>query len=500
MRKIIFFKLIFGSFLVLSTFTSCKKDEVEIVPTVLTIKSISVTPEVIALGDNTQLSCELDFTGTDDIKDIQFQWSCNSGTIKSYSNHSTYWTPNATDIGNFTISLTVTHDGKTANANTFVKVVKSPAKGWGSVSGYLYDSKGVIITNTDIVTATGEAAKSNDKGFFIISDIPKGINSLNFPSIKYSWTSDFRPTIEIESGSHVHLGNITLYESIAPKMLSATSIHGRRILLKWAQIDQSVYQFIDIYQGDTKILRLSGSETSILMTNSTTGSATFTAKSVPFYGKISNASNSVSGYYLDAIDPNPEYSYFEYHNFYSATLHWRSSGFENFLSGYKIGMYAGYYWQLISSLLTVSTTSYNFSTDPGSSGAYYVISIADDGTYNDMQSSSQKINMNAPKPLPPANFLCTYNSVDHKNNLSWDKITINTNWYSGYLIKRAEGITPGNELFKTIFKTSDMATSSYSQTVTTGITYNYRVFSFSIKPNSTDTTFSAYTEKIIKPL
>ena len=475
---------------------SCS-DEEESVMTI-TIKAIHVEPPVIALNGYAQLSCDLIFNGTGTIKDIEYYWTSHPGAVHSPYSQTTYWTPSDGDIGICTIILRVTHNNIESYADAFIKVVKTPANGWGSLSGFVYDSDGNAIQELDVTTVTGETSETTKNGFFIISDVPQGITSLFFPGITYSWASSFPSTIDVLNGGHLHLGNLILYKSTAPKMLSTTVMPGKRMLIIWEPINTDVYQYIDIYQSDTKIKRVASSETNLLVVHSSTGSAQFNSKAIPINGQISDSSNSVSGIFVNSIDPDPLFNKVSYSNFFSVTLSWQGIDYENYLSGYRIAILNGSYWYFVTEILSVTSNDHEITTTPGFNEIFYVISIADDGSYNTSQPQTQRISINVPNLKSPDNFTGQYNSSETVNSLSWDVIQNNQDWYSGYLIKRASGSNSTNESFSQVFNTSDMTVAAYDDNLIQLHTqYNYRLYSYAINPTTNDTSFSNYSEEVI---
>jgi hypothetical protein len=475
---------------------SCS-DEEEPVMTV-TIKTIHVEPPVVALNGYAQLSCDLEFNGTGTVKDIEYYWTSHPGAVHSPHSSTTYWTPSDGDIGTCTIILRVTHNNIESYADAFIKVVNTPANGWGSLSGFVYDSDGNAIQKLDVTTVTGETSETKENGFFIISDVPQGITSLFFPGITYSWASSFPSSINVLNGGHLHLGNLILFESAAPKMLSTTVMPGKRMLIIWEPINTDVYQYIDIYQSDIKIKRVASSETNLLVVNSSTGSAQFNSKAIPVNGQISDFSNSVSGIFVNSIDPDPLYYNVSYSNFFSAALSWQGIDYENYLSGYRIAILGGSYWYFMTELLPVTSNDHEITTFPGYNEIFYVISIADDGSYNTSQSQTQRILINVPNLKSPDNFTGQYNSSETVNSLSWDVIQNNQDWYSGYLIKRAAGSDPTNESFSQVFNTSDMTVVAHDDNLIQLHTqYNYRLYAYALYPTTNDTAFSNYSEAVI---
>lgn len=147
----------------------------------VTIKAVHVEPPVIALNGYAQLSCDLEFNGTGSIKDIEYYWTSHPGTVHSPNNQTTYWTPGDGDIGTCTIILRVTHNNIESYADAFIKVVKTPADGWGSLSGFVYDSDGNAIQELDVTTVTGETSETNKNGFFYYFRCTSGNYKFIFP-------------------------------------------------------------------------------------------------------------------------------------------------------------------------------------------------------------------------------------------------------------------------------------------------------------------------------
>lgn len=460
----------------------------------LIIKSIAIDPPVIAKDETAKLLANIELNGVDNASDISYTWASDSGVVLYPNDQVSYWSPKNTSTGTFKIYLSVTHNGVTAKGVALVRVVETPASGWGSISGFLYSPEAVPIANLTVSTVTGETGKTDQTGFFYIPNIPQGITSLKFPDLDYAWALDIPAAIKVSSGSHFHIGNITLWPSTPPTLLSATPIPGRRMLITWdtTSTNMMLYRYLDLYQGGQLLDRMTPGGQSVLIQSQTPYYASFQLRVIPTNGLPSNLSNTVSQAFVNSVDPDPSYSTFTYNNFFSATLSWKGIQSEQYLQGYKIALFGGYYWNFVSDLLPVSIHSYAVSTFPGDAAYYYVISIADDGSYNNSQPQSQQIFLNVPPMNSPSNFEAMYQTATQSDSLDWKVVTNNQSWYNGYILKRATGSSPSEADFATIAIISDMTSSDYVDTaISLHTAYTYRIYTYAVDPVNSDTSYSA---------
>ncbi len=457
---------------------------------VMTIGSITANPPIVAKGDLVVLSADINFNGVDAQNDVSYEWYCNEGRFSSTRSQQAVWTaPSA--LGDCQIDLAVTHAGQSASGSTTVKVVQTPASGYGCVSGFIVDEGGNPIANKTVALGTGESVKTDPKGYFFMENIPQGSNDIDFPDLGYLWAASYNNAMNVIGGHVNHLGKIILYASTAPSILSTKQASGRRIVLSWTPSDLNLYEFIDLYQNDVRIRRYPPTVTADVIQSGGEGYVTFKFKAVPFHGKLSEFSSSASSSFVNAIDPPASTSGFTFQSFFTAVLYWQTMEYEQYLSGYRIAYYGSYYWYFLTSLLPATTHQYTLSTRPGDQTIYYVISIADDGSFNNYQYQSQRLTINTPRLEDVTGLAATVSSSPTKADLRWNRITNHSPWYDGYIIERAEGTGSSMGSFQQIGIVLNIGSELFSDlTAVAGVAYTYRLSAFAVRPQSSDTSRS----------
>lgn len=128
-------------------------------------------------------------------------------------------------------------------------------------------------------------------------------------------------------------------------------------------------------------------------------------------------------------------SYFEYNNFFSATLFWQPVSYAEYYKGYRVVESTDTGWVYLSPLLSPTASEFEIQTMPGMSGEYYVIAFSTNDLYNDIQPDKQKILLEVPAMEYPAGFNGTLRR-DSTIRLLWEPIAYNNTWYSGYLLEK----------------------------------------------------------------
>ncbi|MDP3830480.1 MAG: hypothetical protein Q8Q47_04370, partial [Ignavibacteriaceae bacterium] len=245
-------------------------------------------------------------------------------------------------------------------------------------------------------------------------------------------------------------------------------------------------------QNEVRIRRYSPTITSEILQSDVEGPVSFKLRSIPYHGKLSEFSSSVSSSFVNAIDPPSSTSTFTFQNFYSAILTWQTLDNEQFLSGFRIAYLGSFYWYFLTNLLPSTSHQYTLSTYPGDQTVYFILSIADDGSYNGLQPNTQRLNINTPSLADVTSLTATVSSSPIKTDLNWINITGNDSWYNGYIVERAlgSGTTVGS--YQQIGVISNITSNSYSDlSAVSKTTYTYKLRSFAVRSQSADTSKSS---------
>jgi hypothetical protein len=130
---------------------------------------------------------------------------------------------------------------------------------------------------------------------------------------------------------------------------------------------------------------------------------------------------------VNVIDPDAEGSIFDYNSFFTASLIWQSTGYENYYKGYRVAEDVGGDWEYVSPLLDVNTLSYEVNTVPGQIGDYYVLAISNNDLFNANQPEEQKIHLDAPNLETPDNFRGS-RLIGGTIRLLWEPLAIDNSW------------------------------------------------------------------------
>jgi hypothetical protein len=388
--------------------------------------------------------------------------------------------------------------GNTEEGEIAVRVVRTPAGGWGSVSGNIFNYPDAPLSDIIISTKTGESDTTDNDGFFYIEDIPQGVTSLEFSNVGFKWATGSLDGISIAGGIHEHIGDIFLYESNPPEIINYEEIPGFQSTVSIRQDFSEVFKFIEVYLSDSR----DGSDSSLAMIlPSGTGAFTIKAekeyvfvamRAIPYLGEASNFSAWTEIDFREVIDPDAGRSSVEPVNFFDALLTWAPTGYESHYKGFRIAEENDTGFAFISSLLPATTFQYDLTTFPGMAGNYYVIAIAKNDKFNIVQPSEQRIGLNVPYMEFPSGFRGRFQFVDGTAvKLTWEPIASNNTWYSGYLIeKKIAGDNQGNP-WEELIRIGESFTASFVDTdADTSGFYMYRIRTVAYPPGLGDPYYS----------
>ena len=466
-------------FLIVAISVSCEDQYNKRV--VFYIQSILSDKEIVAQGEFINVSAILSIQGVINENNVEYLWDCVTGEFNDVTKQATIWTAPTDTSGTFTIKLNVKFMGNTEEGEIYIKVVKSPADGWGSLSGYIQDSDGNKLNDVIVSTITNENDTTDLDGFFYISDIPQGNTDLEFSNIGYQWASDIENRIEISGGTHTHLGQISIYYSSSPQILRYEKFPEHQSKLYINHDYAYLYQYFELYKSEndngnsiTFVKTIQPEENEPLIKEEE-DSVYFAFRSIPVHGEPSDLSSWNLVKFVDVIDPDSDMSYFSYNSFFNATLYWYPTGYEEYYRGFKVAEVTETSWNFISNLIPPSTFEYTLSTQPGMKGSYYLLAISNSGKYNVIQPESQKIQLEVAEMKYPSGFKGEFQS-NNTIKLIWEPISNNNNWYSGYVIEKTHDPDTLEIYWKELTRLNDSYTGSFSDdSVSTGNIYHYRI-------------------------
>jgi len=412
--------------------------------------------------------------------EVEYTWECSAGEFKEKHKQTTIWTaPDMT--GEFIIRLKAKFMGNTEEGEKTIKVVRSPASGWGSITGYILDEDQNRLKDIIITTITGESDTTDHEGFFYIPDIPQGSNRLDFSNIGYPWVGDIPGSISILSGSNNHIGEIYIYYNHPPEILSYEKLPEHQSIILIDPVYPSLYQYYELYSdndadglGTISVQKIQPTETEIIIMNEEDFDF-YAFRAVPVNGETSTYSTWTQVSFVDAIDPDASLSYFTYNNFFSATLFWRLTGYEEYYKGFRIAQVVGDTLYFVSNMLAPTIARYDLLTSPGMTDDYYVVAITKSGKYVDPQPETQKILLDVPEMLYPDAFRGKY-QPDTLILLSWIPVAYNNSWYSGYIIEKTTKAIPQESDWELLERLYSSNTGAFiDDSVSYGNSYNYRI-------------------------
>jgi len=276
--------------------------------------------DVVAQGEPVNITATFAIVGSTNEPHPNVTWESDLGTFESTNQVSTIWTAPSDFLGDVKIKLTATFMGHTDIAERAIRIVKTPAGSWGSLSGYL--------------ASTGEVDTTDNQGYFYLDYIPQGSNGLEFHNIPYSWAIELSQQITITGGNHEHLGNILFYTSTPAEISSYQVLPERQAILSIVHSNVNLIDFHELYQANdvngsgAQLIRTIESDLAELTIQDQGGNAIYALKSVPLNGQASSYSDWTQIPFIDVVDPDAEGSFFTYNNFFSATLNWQPTGYD----------------------------------------------------------------------------------------------------------------------------------------------------------------------------
>ncbi len=451
---------------------------------VFQIASINLTSDVIVQGSPINISASFIITGTTNERSPSVLWESDLGSFDSPTLVQTIYRPLSNYIGDVKIKLTATFMGHTDIAERIIRIVKSPATGYGSLSGYILNENQMPLPNVIVMTSTGERDTSDNGGYFYMDFLPQGSNGLEFLNVPFAWATELAQQITISGGSHQHLGNILFYTSTPATITSFEVLPERQAILSIQHENPGLINYHELYKatdlngtGAILIRTINPQETEITVQESLTD-VFYALKSIPLNGEPSIRSEWTHIELINVVDPDPAGTLFTYNNFFSAILSWQSTGFESYYKGFRVVENlndTGWAW--ISPLLTAGTRNYQLNTEPGQIGEYYVLAISENDLYNESQPAAQKIILEVPDLEPPDNFRGTVQS-NGSIRLLWEPLANNNNWYSGYRLEKKIETDTSTINWEELTRITTSITGTYTDAETDpGNIYYYRISS-----------------------
>ena len=168
---------------------------------------------VVAQGNLVNITASFVITGSTNEPKPSVLWESDLGSFESPYQATTIWTAPDNYLGDVVIKLNATFMGHSDMAERVIRIVKTPAAGYGSLSGNLLSENQDALNGIIVKSSTGETDTTDNKGYFYIDYLPQGNNGLEFLNISYEWATELTQQINVSSGTHQHLGNITFFTS-----------------------------------------------------------------------------------------------------------------------------------------------------------------------------------------------------------------------------------------------------------------------------------------------
>jgi hypothetical protein len=452
------------------------------------IAAIVPDRDVIAQGDPVNITAVFEILGATNESRPSVVWESESGHFENPNILSTVWIAPADFLGDVKIKLTATFMGHTDVAERAVRIVKTPAAGYGSLSGNIFSEGQTALNNIIVMASTGESDTTDMNGYFYISALPTGNNGLKFSGIPYTWATELPQYIPIVTGTHQHLGNILFYTSTPAKIISYQSLPEHNAILSLEHKNLNLINVHELYRAND----VNGSGAELLMTvepplmevpvQEESKNAFYALKSIPLNGETSTFSAWTHVSFINVVDPDADGSIFSYNNFFSATLSWQLTGYESYYKGFKVVEDRDTGWAYVSPLLGVGVQSYQLETQPGQSGDYYVLAISNNDLYNEDQPEEQKITLDVPGLDTPGNFRGRVLG-DNSIRLLWEPLANNDDWYSGYFLEKKVVTDTSTIDWEELDRIPTSITSEFSDEDTDpGNFYHYRIRSVAYPP------------------
>jgi len=444
----------------------------------------------VGQGESVNLSADVSIDGIINQSNIKYTWDCTHGEFNDRTKQTSVWVAPFENTGEFLIRLKVTYLNNTEEGEITIKVVRTPAVNWGSISGNILNYMKVPLQRIIVSTKTGESDTTDMNGLFYIEDVPQGGTGLEFSNIGFKWATDPQTQVNVSGSNHTHLGNIIFYPSEPPEILKYDEIPNHQTILFIKHDLSNLFEYFELYisyypdGSDSRLLTTVASRTTSITVKEEGDEAFIALKSIPYQGEASNYSTWSKIYFTDMIDPDARMSFFRYNNFYSATLYWQPTGYEGYYKGFRIMEENDTGYIFISPLLSVSTLQYNIETTPGMTGNYYITAVTNTGNFNASQPEDQKITLEVPSMEFPSGFKGKFGTVGGLNiKLQWEPIARDNTWYLGYLIEK-KTITETMEYdWEELVRITNSFTDSYTdREVDTLHIYKYSIRTVSYPP------------------
>ena len=214
---------------------------------VFTLESIIADRTIVGQGEPVNISATITISGMVNENNVKYTWDCLQGEFNDRTKQATIWTAPSDNTGEFMIRLKVNFMGNTEEGEIAVKVVRTPAGGWGSISGNIFNTEKVPLQNIIVTTKTGETDTTDNTGFFIIEDVPQGITGLEFSNIGFKWATEPMDRIGIAGGTHEHLGDIFIFESTPPELLKYEEIPDYQTMISINHEFSDLFEYFEIF-------------------------------------------------------------------------------------------------------------------------------------------------------------------------------------------------------------------------------------------------------------
>ncbi len=465
---------------------------------VFTLEGIVADRTTIGQGESVNLSANIDISGMVNENDVKYTWDCTDGIFSDRTRQVTVWTAPSDYTGEFMIRLKVSFMGNNEDGEIAVKVVRTPAGGWGSVSGNIYNYLKVPLRNVIVATKTGESDTTDTEGFFYIEDIPQGTTGLEFSNVGFKWAAGLPDGIGITGGIHEHLGDIILYESNPPELINYEEIPEYHSIISIRHEFADVFKYIEVYisesqdGSDSLLALIIPSGTTLFTIKEEKDSAFMAMKAIPYHGEASNFSAWTKIGFREVIDPDASKSSIEYVNFFNASLTWEPTGYENYYKGFRIAEENDTGFAFISHLLSATTFQYDLETFPGMIKNYYVIAITNNDKFNRVQPSEHRIGLQVPAMEFPSFFNGKFQFIDGiAVKLTWEPVASNNAWYSGYLIEKKKISGMQVNSWEELTRIGESFTASFTDTnVDTSGIYMYKIQTVTYPPGPGNPQYS----------
>jgi len=214
------------------------------------IGTIAIDQVVVAQGNPVNITASFSIAGTTNEPKPSVVWESDLGSIVSPHQISTIWIAPDDFLGDTKIKLNASFMGHSDVSERSIKVVKTPAAGYGSLSGILLDEDQDPLFGIIVASGTGETDTTDLQGYFYIDYLPQGNNGLEFSNISFDWATELQQQISISSGAHQHLGNVIFYSSEPAVISSYQQIPERQALITINHKNFNLIQFHELYTAN----------------------------------------------------------------------------------------------------------------------------------------------------------------------------------------------------------------------------------------------------------